>query len=244
MKHSPATLALLACAACTSGSFQAAADGPGGGGLDGPQVDAAAQVADVTPPHDLARPTGDPALLAIAGDLHGAFLELECVGEEIEFQFCMARNRAIDLPLHFGGEAGTRYAVTLKVWGVLEGILYAGGKALAENFYQGGQSTTPMTAVYGLTVGDQTYWFNHFEIGAGDHYTYGVTYETPPITIPGASTLTLFVHSPDDIINTNHMQNEVMDPTPALQDRLDAIHGEKLQGQFLYVEVTSAKLAP
>src|SRR3954447_19906719 len=144
MKHSPATLALLACAACTSGSFQAAADGPGGGGLDGPQVDAAAPVADVTPPHDLARPTGDPALLAIAGDLHGAFLELECDSEEIEFQFCVPRNMGvIDQMLRFGGEDGKRYAVVLEVWGVVERILYSGGKKQGEHFYVGGQSTTP-----------------------------------------------------------------------------------------------------
>jgi hypothetical protein len=194
---------------------------------------------------DFSKPGGDPALLAIAGDLHGAFLEIECISEEIELQYCVPRDMGVqDLMLRFGGEAGKRYAVVLKVWGIVEGIFYEGGKKQGDHFYVGGQSTTPMTATYGLQAGTQTYYFNHFDVGAGDHYSYGITYETPAITIPGAATLVLFGHSPDNIINTNHMQNEVMDPTPALEERLSKIASEKVQGQFVYLEVVSAKVVP
>jgi hypothetical protein len=196
---------------------------------------------------DFARATGDPALLATAGDLHGAFLEVQCASEEIELQFCVPQDRGvIDLPLTFGGDPARRYAVVLKVWGVVEGVNYTGGKKLGDNFYAGGMAITPKTATYGLQVAApaQTYYLNLFEIGDGDHYSYGITYVTPPITIQGASKLVLFAHSPDNIINTNHMQNEVMDPTPALQDRLAEIQGEVPQGQFVYIEVQSAKPMP
>jgi hypothetical protein len=243
---------LILCGACGStskppaaGSDAARADAAIEAGTPPPPVDAPAADRSVDARPDFGKPTGDPALLAIAGNLHGAFIEVDCASEEIEFQFCVPVDMGVqDLKLKFGGEAGKRYAVVLKVWGVVEGILYSGGKRDGEHFYIGGQSTTPMTATYGLQAGDQTYYFNHFDLGAGEHYTYSVTYQTMPITIAGASTLVFFVHSPDNIINTNHMQNEVMDPTPALQERLDWIQSGKLQGQFLYVEVASAKLAP
>jgi hypothetical protein len=262
-KASTAIAAALALAACA---------GAGPGGVPAAPVDAAAMDVPAPDPaardagapehlhpvprdapdgriptdggYDFARATADPALLAIAGELHGAFLEMECVGEEIELQFCIPKDKAIDLPLKFGGETGKRYAVALKVWGVVEGVLYTGGKQLGENFYAGGEGTTPKTASWGLIAGGQTYYLNHFVMGAGEHYTYGITYETPPIPIDGASTLTFFVHSPDEIINTNHMQNVVIDPTVALQDRLAKIESEHVQGQFIYLEVVSAKLMP
>src|SRR5205814_8215267 len=124
----------------SSGKFPGGArDGSAGG--DGPSSsdDAAPAPADRPPVDafspDFGRPGGDPALLAIAGDLHGAFLELECDGEEIEFQFCVPKNMGVeDLMLRFGGEAGKRYAVVLEVWGVVEGIRYSGGKKLGEHF--------------------------------------------------------------------------------------------------------------
>jgi hypothetical protein len=264
-----ALLAILVLAAACGGS-KAPGTGPDAAG-DAPAPDAAALDAAVEHQHpvhldaaddgdaevgpaaprdahgDFARATGDPALLAIAGDLHGAFLEVECASEEIELQFCVPRDRGVvDLPLRFGGDPSKRYAVVLKVWGIFEGVLYTGGKKLGDNFYAGGMGTTPMTATYGLQVATpaQTYYLNLFEIGAGDHYSYGVTYQTPPIPIQGGSKLVLFAHSPDDIINTNHMQNEVMDPTPALQDRLAKVQDEVPQGQFVYIEVQSAKVMP
>jgi hypothetical protein len=251
MKQALMTLAAITAAGCSGGAghFPAVQQDAGrdqGAPADHPlppPIDDAAPAADLH--GDYAAATGDPALLAIAGQLHGAFLEMECDSDEIEFQFCVPKDQGVvDQTLMFGGQAGKRYAVVLKVWGIVEGVLYSGGKALGEHFYAGGMGTTPMTAEYGLRVGNQTYYLNHFEMGAGDHYTYGMTYQTPAITIPGATPLVLYVHSPDQIVNTNHMQNEVMDPTPALADRLAKIQGEKVQGQFVYIEVQSAKLAP
>ncbi|HXU83216.1 MAG TPA: hypothetical protein VN914_17600, partial [Polyangia bacterium] len=73
-----------------------------------------AQAADATEPEpDLAGPTRlDPQTAAIAGELHGAFLELACMSEEIEFQFCVPRDMGVrSLKLKFGGEFGKAYSV-------------------------------------------------------------------------------------------------------------------------------------
>jgi hypothetical protein len=188
---------------------------------------------------------------AIAGQLQGAFLEVDCASEEIELQFCHPKDMGVEnLMLKFGGEFGKSYEVTLGVWGVVEGILFQGGTVLGEHCYTGGTSNTPsigtsgLPAEYGLVVGSQTYVLNYFEFGAGEHYTYGMEYVTDPITIPGGSDLTLFVRSPDDMMNTNHMESGVMHPPASLARRLAAIESQPLQGQFIYIEakrITEAK---
>ena len=191
---------------------------------------------------DLAPPTPlPPETMAIAGALHGAFLELPCAGPELEFQFCVPADMGQrSLSLKFGGQPGTTYAVVLSVWGVMETIKFQGGTLAGDAFYIGGASGTPDTADYGLEVGAQSYHFNYRDLGAGEHYTYGIQYDTPPIPIPGGATLTLYVRSPDDLINTNHMDSTVTDPPPRLQDELARIMMEPVQGQFIYLEVKSA----
>jgi hypothetical protein len=195
-----------------------------------------------SPSPDTAPPTLLPAsVAAIAGELHGAFLELECQSEEIEFQFCVPKDMGKrTLTLKFGGEPGKSYAVELAVWGVMETIKYKDGTLAGEHFYTGGSPETPMTAEYGLEIGGQTYFLNYQDIGAGEHYTYGIQYQSPAITIPGRSTITLFVRDPDNFVNTNHMQSEVADPPPKLREQLRRIMAETVQGQFVYVEVKSA----
>jgi hypothetical protein len=200
----------------------------------------AAPTPDTTP--DLAAPTQlPPETVAIAGELHGAFLELECASEEFEFQFCIPKDMGKrSLTLKFGGDPGKRYAVALAVWGVMETIKYKDGTLHPPGFYVGGVAETPATAEYGLEIAGQTYYLNYMEIGAGEHYTYGIQYETPPIAIPGGATINLFVRDPDNYVNTNHMQSEVTDPPPRLREQLRRILAQTVQGQFVYVEVKSA----
>ena len=184
-------------------------------------------------------PPPTAAAVAIAGQLHGAYLELECAGPEIELQYCVPKDRGIkELSLRFGGQFGLMYAVTLRVYGVVEGPTYRDGMKAGDNFYIGGRSGTPRTALWGLTVAAaRTYHLNHFEIGAGDHYTYTVEYETPPLVIPGGASLVLFVRDPDNFVNTNHMDNAPMYPPPGLQRHLDRMKMQTLQTQFVYLEV-------
>jgi hypothetical protein len=206
-----------------------------------PDLDAAeATPADAGP--DLAPPTLlPPDMAAIAGQLHGAFLELECRSEEIEFQFCYPKDLGKrSVTLKFGGTAGKTYDVVLAVWGVMETVKYQGGMLSGEHFYAGGTSGTPDTAEYGLEFAGKTYYLNYQDIGAGEHYTYGIQYESPPIPIPGAATITLFGRDPNDYINTNHMDSKVTDPPPRLREQLRRIMMEPVQAQFVYVEVKSA----
>jgi hypothetical protein len=191
-------------------------------------------------------PPATAEAIAIAGQLHGAFLRLDCVSEEIELQYCLPELRGKKrVPLRFGGQPGRRYQVTLRVWGVMEAINYQGGTQDGKHFYIGGQVATPMTAEYGLEVGSERYYFNHRDIGAGDHYTYGFTYVTTiPITLTGGAAMALYVSDPDNFINTNHMESAVNDVTPGLQEKLDVILAQPLQGQFIYLEVATATAAP
>jgi hypothetical protein len=119
-------------------------------------------------------------------------------------------------------------------------VKYTGGKVGGEHFYIGGKGSTPGIAEYGLVVGAQTYYLNHFEQDAGEHYTYGVSYQTVAIPIPGGTVLGLFVHDPDDFINTNHMDSTAAYPSPGLLSHLTSIKSQPLQGQYVYLEVASA----
>jgi hypothetical protein len=193
---------------------------------------------------DLAPPTlVPPDVAAIAGQLHGAFLELECRSEEIEFQFCYPKDMGRrSVTLQFGGTPGKTYDVVLAVWGIMEMVKYQGGMLFGEHFYAGGSSGTPDTAEYGLSFAGKTYFLNYQEIGAGEHYTYGIQYESPPIAIPGGTTIALFARDPNDYINTNHMDSKVTDPPPRLREQLFRIMMEPVQAQFVYVEVKTASV--
>ena len=178
----------------------------------------------------------------IEGELHGAFLELECESGEIEMQFCVPRDMGKrSLMLRFAGEAGRTYAVVLRVWGVVEAVKYEGGEKTAPHLYVGGRSATPDTAEYTLEVAGQRYQLNHFDNNAGEHYTYAMEYTTPPIPIPGATTLRLSVDSPDDLVNTNHMETAVAAPPPALRQKLEKMQDDPLDWQYVYLEVASLR---
>jgi hypothetical protein len=224
------TAAVLGCA-CSSAPRRTSPDAGGSAPRD-----AGGPAPELAPPTLL-----PPETAAIAGELHGAFLELECQSEEIEFQFCLPKDGGRrSLSLKFGGRFGEAYAVVLAVWGVMETIKYKDGMLSGRHFYEGGVPETPMTAEYGLEIGAETYYLNYQDVGAGEHYTYGIQYESPAIIIPGGATVTLFVRDPDNFVNTNHMQSMVTDPPPRLRAELRRIMTEKVQGQFIYVEVKSA----
>jgi hypothetical protein len=184
-----------------------------------------------------AQPATDPSS-GIEGELHGAFLELECASGEIEMQFCEPEDMGKrTLMLRFGGDPARTYAVGLRVWGVVEGVKYQEGEKAGYHFYIGGRSGTPETAEYILEVGGQRYHLNHFENGAGEHYTYAIEYTAPAIPIPGASTVRLSVDSPDNLVNTNHMEIKVAAPPPALRQKLEKMQDDPLDWQYVYLEV-------
>jgi hypothetical protein len=218
--------------------------GTGGSDDAGAPPDDGAAGEDAPSRSDMAMSVSDPAVLAIAGQLQGAFLQLDCASEEIELQYCHPKDKGIqNLTFKFGGEVGKTYQVVLRVWGVVEAVRYAGGQSGGEHFYIGGKGTTPGIAEYGLLIGPKTYYLNDFQDTPGEHYTYGISYETVPISIPGGTLVGLYVHDPDDFINTNHMETVAADPSPGLLVHLAKINAQPLQGQYVYLEVASATLA-
>jgi hypothetical protein len=228
------------------GHVDAASGAPGAGGNGGNGgSDDAATADDAGDDSAMAMPVTDPATLAIAGELQGAFLQVDCASPEIELQYCHPKDKGIqNLTFKFGGQTGKIYDVVLRVWGVVEGVRYTGGKPGGEHFYIGGKGSTPGTAEYGLVVGKQTYYLNYYEQDGGEHYTYGVSYQTVSIPIPGGAVIGLYVHDPDDFMNTNHMDSNAANPSPGLLTHLEAIKSQPLQGQYVYLEIASATLAP
>ncbi len=232
----------------SGGLFNAGGTGGGTGGNQGSGGHQGhdGRPADPDPPDAAVdHPAVPPEVLAIAGGLQGAFLQLDCRGPEIELQFCLPElmgKKSVTVKL--GGTPGKKYAVALGVWGVMETVTYRNGKPAGGSLYVGGESGTPMTAEWGLSDDTTTYFLNYFPTCAGEHYTYGIHYESQLLTLTGGSTLTLFVRDPDDFINTNHMDSQAPDPPPGLIPMLTKIRAMPLMGQFVYVEVVSAQELP
>jgi len=234
------------------GGNRGSGDAGGGGGQGGTEAgtpaDGAAdivcdEIEEPPPPH----PMPTPEEIAIAGDLHGAYLLMECA-DKIDDQFCVPKDRATkELPLKFGGDPDTIYNVVLRVWGSVEGITYKNGQMAGKNFYVGGESDTPNYATYGLTAGETTYYLNNFDRGkgTGSHYTYTIDYATPAIPIRGGSLLTLFCRDDDNIFTNNHMDTGPKDPPAGLIPKLAVMPREvDLIGQFVYIEVASIEASP
>ncbi len=187
-------------------------------------------------------PSSDGAapVAGVEGTLHGAFLELECMSEKIELQFCVPKDmgmRRLDLKL--GGDPGRMYSMVLRVWGVVEGVRYREGSKGGEHFYIGGRGGTPDTAEYTLDIAGAKYHLNHFDNNPGEHYTYPIEYTAPAIVVPGGADVVLSVRDPDNLVNTNHMEIAVAAPPPALRQKLEKMQDNVLRWQYVYLEVAS-----
>jgi hypothetical protein len=183
---------------------------------------------------------GSVGQVGIEGELHGAFLELECQSGKLEMQFCVPREMGMrTVRLKFGGQAGRTYAVVLRVWGVVEAVRYQDGRKAGDHFYVGGRGGTPGTAEYTLEIAGDRYHLNHFDNNPGEHYTYAIEYTAPAIPIPGAAEILLSVRDPDNYVNTNHMEIAVSNPPPALRQKLEKMQDAPLRWQYVYLEVAS-----
>jgi hypothetical protein len=177
----------------------------------------------------------------VAGQLHGAYLELTCMSR-ITAQFCQAKDGEADqkIPLKFGGEAGKMYDVVMKVWGIVEMQTYKTGMPLGEHMQSGADETMVGNAnysVYGLLVGETLYALNRYPSAGGDK-TVAMHYTSPPIKIPGGATLTLRHFDKNNHATRNFSKLSVPEPTPGL---LAKIKMQPFDGSFLYIEVVSAK---
>ncbi len=79
-------------------------------------------------------------------------------------------HRLLDWTVTFGGDYGTRYAVTLRLRGVVELKAYGEGTSVGSHVQIGGTSAPGVVNAYGISVSSpsQTYYFNADHAGAGE----------------------------------------------------------------------------
>lgn len=128
----------------------------------------------------------------------------------------------------FGGEAGKRYKVTLRVRGVVEPMMYKDGQQVGERFYIGGAPNNKTYNIYQLTVSSpaQHFFFNRDDkVG---HRIFTIDY-TATIEVAGGATLTFHGDGQNGHMITNFAKLVVPDVAPAPQP---------YNGQFIQLNVT------
>ena len=128
---------------------------------------------------------------------------------------------------NFGGEAGKRYKVTLRVRGVVEPMMYKDGQQVGEYFYIGGAPNNATYNIYQLTVSApaQHFFFNRQDkVG---HKIFTIDY-TATIEVEGGATLTLHGNGQNGHMITNFAKLVVPEVSPAPQP---------FNGQFIQLNV-------
>jgi hypothetical protein len=127
----------------------------------------------------------------------------------------------------FGGEAGKRYRVTLRVRGVVEPMMYKDGQQIGERFYIGGVPNNKTYNIYQLSVSSpaQHFFFNRDDkVG---HHIFTIDY-TATIEIDGGATLTFHGDGQNGHMITNFAKLVIPDVVPA---------PKPYNGQFIQLDV-------
>jgi len=131
----------------------------------------------------------------------------------------------------FGGERGKRYQVTLRFRGVVEPMMYKGGKEIGEYFYIGGEKNNGTYNVYEISVSSpEAHYFLNRQDKVG-HQIFTIDY-TQTIEIDGGATVTFHGDGQNGRLITNFKKLVVPgiapDPKP-------------FNGQFIQVDVVDIK---
>jgi hypothetical protein len=176
----------------------------------------------------------------IAADLHGYRYEFPCkdpMPENHKPGADGASARATNDPAtndqftdvrKFGGEAGKRYKVTIRVRGVVEPMMYKDGEKVGEYFQIGGEPNNKTYNIYKLTVSSPA---SHFFFNRQDkvgHRIFTIDY-TQTIEIEGGATLTFHGNGQNGRMITNFDKLVVPEVPPAPQP---------FNGQFIQLDVT------
>jgi len=131
----------------------------------------------------------------------------------------------------FGGEKGKRYQVTLRFRGVVEPMMYKGGKQVGEYFYIGGEKNNGTYNVYQISVSSpQSHYFLNRQDKVG-HQIFTIDY-TQTIEIDGGATVTFHGDGQNGRLITNFKKLVVPDIAPA---------PKPFNGQFIQVDVIDVK---
>lgn len=127
----------------------------------------------------------------------------------------------------FEGEAGKRYKVTLRFRGVVEPMMYKGGKMDGEYFYIGGEPNNGTYNIYKLSVSSPP---SHYFLNRQDkvgHKIFTIDY-TKTIEIDGGATVTFLGDGQNGRLISNFAKLIVPDVAPA---------PKVYNGQFVQVDV-------
>lgn len=127
----------------------------------------------------------------------------------------------------FGGEAGKRYQVTLRFRGVVEPMMYKGGKKDGDYFYIGGEPNNGTYNIYKIDISSPK---SHFFLNRQDkvgHKIFTIDYEKT-IEIEAGATVTLSGDGQNGRLITNFKKLVVPDVAPA---------PKPFHGQFVQMDV-------
>jgi hypothetical protein len=131
----------------------------------------------------------------------------------------------------FGGEKGKRYQVTLRFRGVVEPMMYKGGKQVGDYFYIGGEKNNATYNVYQISVSSpKSHYFLNRQDKVG-HQIFSIDY-TQTIEIDGGATITFHGDGQNGKMIANFKKLVIPDVAPAPLP---------YNGQFVQVNVVEVK---
>ncbi|MFP6658596.1 MAG: hypothetical protein VB853_10485 [Pirellulales bacterium] len=132
---------------------------------------------------------------------------------------------------NFGGEKGKRYKVTLRFRGVVEPMMYKGGKQVGEYFYIGGTKNNATYNVYQISVSSpESHYFLNRQDKVG-HKIFTIDY-TQTIQIDGGAAVTFHGNGQNGRLISNFKKLVVSDLAPA---------PKPYNGQFIQVDVVGVE---
>ncbi len=129
--------------------------------------------------------------------------------------------------VHFGGEAGKTYKVTLRFRGVVEPMMYKNGKMDGDYFYIGGEPNNRTYNIYKIDIASPN---SHYFLNRQDrvgHRIFTIDY-TKTIEIDGGSQITLSGDGQNGKLISNFAQHVVPEIAPA---------PKPYHGQFIQIDV-------
>ena len=127
----------------------------------------------------------------------------------------------------FGGEKGKRYKVTLRIRGVVEPMMYKGGKQVGEYFYIGGEPNNNTYNIYKIAVASPASHYYLNRQNAVGHKIFTIDY-TETIEIDGGSAITFHGNGQNGRLISNFSKLVVPGIAPAPQP---------YNGQFVQLDV-------
>jgi hypothetical protein len=142
-----------------------------------------------------------------------------------------------------GGRAGVVYNVTLRIRGVVEPKVYAGGRGPGDHFYVGGTPTVTNYNSYSLVVSSpaQTYYLNYDEAVGEAHYVFTLDH-MKVIQVAGGATINMEVTDRDCAMVKNCQSFDTATCAPYIVAGVPPAPAG-FNGQFVHFDVVAVEAA-